>query len=206
MNKPIAGVDLEAEQVIEEENEQPVKVGGRKLRRSYLIFGGIMIVEAAVLLVVFGEIGGGAPHEADAQGIEPADARVISDEVLDELVDYKTIEVGDVSIYEDSVEQPGRRIETTIVGLKVAFSKEASEKLTKLTEKNPDAEEMIIWHLQHHIRRFMAMHGGENLAHRQDTLGEDLRRYFWELSGDDIGGLSHHITRVGFSRTKMITR
>ena len=56
---PIAGVDLEAEQVVEEEAEKPVSEKKKKLRPSFLIFGGIVVLEAVVLFIVFGMVGGG---------------------------------------------------------------------------------------------------------------------------------------------------
>ncbi len=61
---PIAGVDLEAEQVIEEEAEKPVKVRRGKLRPAFMIFGAILVVEAIVLFMVFTKIGGGTPRRS----------------------------------------------------------------------------------------------------------------------------------------------
>ena len=50
--KPIAGVDLEAEQIIEEEAEKPVSAGRRKSRPWLLILGGVMVVEAVIVEIV----------------------------------------------------------------------------------------------------------------------------------------------------------
>lgn len=204
---PIAGVDLEAEQVIEEEAEKPVKVRRGKLRPAFMIFGAILVVEAIVLFMVFAKIGGGTPEDQVASA-DTGDAAMsgLDEATLLEMKDWGVLDIGDVSIFENSIDQPGRSVETTIVGLQVAISKQAWVHVQKIFSENPDAEKLIVMDLRDHVRKFMSMSGGEDLSHRQEVLDDDLLRYLLELKRDSVGGLSSHITTVGYEKVKSVLR
>jgi len=205
--KRIAGVDLEAEQVVREEQEKPVAARRIKLRKSYLIFGAIVIVQTIVLVMVFGQISGSNPdkHSALAETLESA-LPMLDEASLDEYGKMSRLVIGDVTICEPSISQPGRSVETTIVALEVGLSEEAAAAVAKIAEANPDAKSLIVMDLREHVRRFMSMYGGENLSHRQEAIGTDLLRYFRELNRDSVGGLSRQFTRASFEKVKSVQR
>jgi hypothetical protein len=206
-DKPIAGVDLEAEQVVREDKEKPVKIRKIKLRKAYLIFGGIVIAQTILLVIVFGQISGSDPdkHQALAETFEEA-LPMLDEATLEELGGMGVLAMGDVSIFEPSIDQPGRSLETTIVALQVGVSQEAWTSLAAVFEANPAAKELIVMDLRDHVRSFMSMYGGENLSHRQEAIDDDLLRYFRELSRDSVGGLSRQFTKVGFDKVKSVLR
>lgn len=203
-DNPIAGVDLEAEQVVEEEAEKPVSTKKKKLRPSFLIFGGILVAEAVVLFIVFGMVGGGTPSDGEAHAEEKKVE--INDASLEDFVGRGYLMIGDVSHPEPSPIDPKRFFEVTLVGLKIVFDAEGYKAIQGVISKNEQAEELIKIDLQRQVRAFMSSRGGELIVRRGDTIAEDLLFYFRELHEDSIGGLSQHIVDIGFDRVKQATR
>ena len=203
-DNPIAGVDLEAEQVVEEEAEKPVSTKKKKLRPSFLIFGGILVAEAVVLFIVFGMVGGGTPSDGEAHAEEKKVE--INDASLEDFVGRGYLMIGDVSHPEPSPIDPKRFFEVTLVGLKIVFDAEGYKAIQGVIAKNEQAEELIKIDLQRQVRAFMSSRGGELIVRRGDTIAEDLLFYFRELHEDSIGGLSQHIVDIGFDRVKQATR
>ena len=203
-DNPIAGVDLEAEQVVEEEAEKPVSTKKKKLRPSFLIFGGILVAEAVVLFIVFGMVGGGTPSDGEAHAEEKKVE--INDASLEDFVGRGYLMIGDVSHPEPSPIDPKRFFEVTLVGLKIVFDAEGYKAIQGVIAKNEQAEELIKIDLQRQVRAFMSSRGGELIVRRGDTIAEDLLFYFRELHEDSIGGLSQHIVDIGFDKVKQATR
>ncbi len=205
-NNPIAGVDLEAEQVVEEEAEKPVSAKGKKIRPIFVVFGAILVVEALVLFMVFGAVGGGNPDEEGSTAHADEQRPDVDEASLDALVNRGFMMIGDISNLEPDASDPKRLREVTLTEMKVVFDEKGWTALQTLFGKNEAAEELVKIDLQHHVRLFMSSRGGELIVRRGDTVAEDLRLYFQELNEDAIGGLSQHIVDIGFGRVKSAAR
>jgi len=205
--RPIAGVDLEAEQVVEEESEKPIRPRRHRQPSLVAILAVVLGVQTVVAVVLFGRGDEPAPTLGTAHADGGLDVgRRIDATTLEEIGRTGLLTVGDVSITEASRLEPGRSLETTIVELQIGIAKEAWEQVRKVVQANPDAETLIIMDVRRHVRDFMATEGGESLAHRQESLEEDLLRYLHGLNRDTIGGLSAHITTVGYQKVKSVQR
>jgi hypothetical protein len=199
--KPIAGVDLEAEQIIEEEAEKPVSAGRRKSRPWLLILGGAMVVEAVIVAFVFSIIGGGS---AGAGAPEPAEAGPsLRMETLKGLVAGSVIEVGDVSHSMPNPQSPGRSIEVTLKGVSVSFNKDASEMLQTLFGENEGAEAVIQDELRAQIRAFLLEVGVEHVKRRSVKLEQEIEAWLRDPSRSrDLAGLGECVIRVSYEQLK----
>ena len=204
---PIAGVDLEAEQVVEEEAEKPVAAKKKKIRPIFLIFGGIVVLEAVVLFMVFGAVGGGTPSEGgDGEAHAEEKKAEVNEASLEEIAKRGPFGIGDISHLEPAADDPSRNVEVTLTGLTIVFDEEGWGALQKLFGKNESAEKLIKIELQSHVRAFLASRGADYIVRRMDTVSEDLLFYFQEMNEDAIGGLSQHIVQIGFDRVKQQKR
>ncbi|MCZ6601439.1 MAG: hypothetical protein O6952_00370, partial [Planctomycetota bacterium] len=95
----MADINLEAEQVVgEEEEEAPRKRSGFNLRRkTYIAVGSIVILEAFILFVAFGVMGGGE---------SPAEAKESAPVDLADRLQAKPVEIGEVSFWDPSNPNP----------------------------------------------------------------------------------------------------
>ena len=204
---PIAGVDLEAEQVVEEESEKPVSSKKKKIRPIFVVFGAILVAEALVLFMVFGAVSGGNPDDAES-GVAHADMEKpeLNAASLEELGKRGFLAIGDIGNLEPNPNDPKRLFEVTLTDLKIVFDEKGWKALQGLFAKNEAAEELVKIDLQRHVRLFLSSRGGELVVRRGDTVAEDLKLYFQDLNEDEIGGLSQHIVDIGFGRVKPATR
>ena len=153
-------VDLEAEQVVGEEEEAPPKKRALKVNKGMLIFGGIIIAEAVLLFFVFNMISGGndvASADSGGENDKPA----MSIEQL--LKDARQIDLGSISIYDETDPQRGspRRYMWQV---KVYVKKESFNEIMMLVEgDNPDAMEFVKDELRRVVHEWMLRNGGEGL-------------------------------------------
>ncbi len=169
----MADINLEAEQVVgeEEEGAPDKKGGGLFARKGLIIFGAIIVVEAIVLFFVFDAINGGDNNEAAA------------DTIADPVVDLRTLyaeagrlELSDVSIYDPSDPSPrGDRRFTFSLVLRIDGT--AFKELQSAVELNEFAMDLVKDDIKEEVRSYLLRHGGHPLKNRdhQAKLGPRLK-------------------------------
>ena len=186
-DKPIAGVNLEAEQVVEEEAEKPITA--KRKRPYFLIFGVILVAEAIVLFFVFGTAG--------ASGSDKPLAFDASEIGKTHNSEYWHLSIDEVKIAEPNLLQPGRQNLFILDGVNFFFDEEEVGKdLRKLFESKPSIETFVKGELAESIKRFMHEQGGETLMRREELLGRDLHQFFKGLDIDGLAGLPSQILDI----------
>ena len=168
----MADINLEAEQVVGEEEEAApeTKRGGIFTRKNLIIFGSIVVVEALVLFLVFDAISGGDNSAAAMEQEGP------SINLLDKYSKPGRIELNDISIYDPSDPSPrgDRRFTFSIV---LRIDGDAFSELQQAAEINEFAMDLVKDDIKEEVRRYLLRHGGHPLKNRdhQAKLGPRLK-------------------------------
>ena len=182
----MADINLEAEQVVgEEEEESPRKRSGFNLRRkTYIVVGSIVILEAFILFVAFGVMGG-SDSPAEAKESAPVD--------LADRLQAKPVEIGEVSFWDPSNPSP-RADRRFTAKFTVILHKDAYAEIEEAMAENESAMDLVKLEIARAIRHFMLATGGEALKDKemQRKFPDKLRDYL----NDELLPLRNHILDV----------
>lgn len=182
----MADIDLEAEQVVGEEEEAPRPKKGKKPNKLLLIFGGIVVVEAIVLFLVFDVI----------RGTDPADAEAVEEPVMSLFERYSgpgRIEIEGISIYDGSDPSP-RADRRYTVSLVLWIEKEAYQELLRASEENDVAMDLVKDDIRGEVKAYLLKQGGIPLKNpeNQGKIGQRMKDYL----NDQLRPLRNKILKV----------
>jgi len=135
----MAEINLEAEQVVgEEEEKAPTKRGGKMSTKLLLVVGGILIVEAVILVSVFNiMVSSGSAVATSGSGDEQLEM-----DWGKHYGELAGLDLGSVKIFDGS--SPDIRSERYFaVDIKVVLTKESFDKIQQLTAENEAVLDLV---------------------------------------------------------------
>ena len=192
----MADSDLAAAQVVEEEQESPVKKRSLFAARKGLIIGAaVFVVWSVVLFFIFDMLAGNAP-DAEA-GADPAEDSKPPLEFSEYLAEARQVEIGEIDIWDESDPSP-RALRRFSAEFTVWIEADAMEEIEQAMEVNPDALNRVQAAIRQKIHEWMLRTGGEALRglDMQDRGKSKVKDYL----NDKLGPLRKKILDVSIYR------
>ncbi|MCA8959267.1 MAG: hypothetical protein KDC38_02090 [Planctomycetes bacterium] len=174
----MADINLEAEQVVGEEDEGPPPEKKKSLlgSKALIIFGAILVLEAVAVFFILDVVNGGGAT-ADAEGTEEA----VDMDLTERYSKPGRIVLDSVSIYDPSDPSPrgDRRFTFDLV---LRIEEEAYKELQAAAERNEFAMDLVKDDIKEVVRSYLLRQGGHPFKNRdhQEKLGPRLRDYLNE--------------------------
>lgn len=196
----MAEINLEAEQVVEEEQEEAPAEKRRspKSRKGTIIFVSVVVLEALLLFFLFEVMNGSS--EGNADGTDAPEAPKY--DLMESFTTDGLIDLGDVSITIDNSHDP--RVDRRVsLPLKVQVDEETYQEIATATEANEHAMDLIKSALQEEVRFFLFGEGIEKLKNPevQKRLAPRIEKHLLEKLPQLRGRLKKvFLGNVSFSR------
>lgn len=189
----MADVDLEAKQVVGEENESASGARAGRGTKRLAILAAAFVVEGAILYYIFSALAGGGGHAAAPEAVaRTADPKELVS-TLEEYLEPREIALGEVAIWDESDPNPKaeRRFSAQF---SVWVDADTMAEIEKVAEHNPDALSRVKDALKGVVREWMLRTGGEAL--RSLDMQSKGKEKLKDFINDNLAPLRNRIVNV----------